>query len=257
MQGPILRKKLSPHEQVIVGYYTRAPEVFQTMKRKNPSVTHKRPKKKVRTATFNAAANNVGAFTNRNAVEWKNIDAGSTILNPSASGISWPTGVFLNGIALGNTPTTRIGRKVALTKLQVRWTRISSSIATIGGVNVLNQYPFRILVVYDRSPTGVIPVITDILVATTFEAPLNLNNTERFLVLADEYPIKDQGHTAITVGGKFNRKWPKALACQWGGAGGGTIADISCGAIYLYFGCPQPTGNESLTFYSRIRYADA
>lgn len=219
------------------------------------------PKKKLkqqqRLATFNAAAQNVGAFTNRNAVEWKNIDAGATILNPAASGISWPTGVFLNGIAQGSTPNTRNGRKVALTKLQVRWTRLSTSVATVGAVTVLNQLPFRILVVYDRSPNGTIPVIQDILSGTGFDTPLNLNNSERFLILADEYPIAAQGHTAITVSGKMNRKWPKALACQWAGAGGGTIADISCGAIYLYYGCPQPSGNETLTFYSRIRYADA
>lgn len=194
-------------------------------------------------------------------MEWKNVDVGIAITNPAGSNIAWQVGTFLNPIAPGNTPTTRVGRKVAINSLLIRWIRTGLLLASTGPPIIFADGgpPFRVIIVYDKQPFGAIPAITEILISADYNSPLNLNNSERFLILHDEQPCIKQGHNSSNMSGKIYLKWPKALTNQWGGAGSGNIADCSSGAIYCFFGTPNNTTaqNFSFTGYSRIRYTDA
>lgn len=143
-------------------------------------------------------------------------------------------------------------------KMIVRWSRNSPGTIVAGANTFSTPIPFRILLIYDRSPQGAVPPITDVLTSNAFEAILNLTNSDRFLVLADRYPCVDAGHNTNYMGGKINVNFKNGLLAQFFDTPGGAIADLSAGAVYLYFGCSGATaaGSEVLQFNSRIRYTD-
>lgn len=216
---------------------------------------------KRRKTGFQSMANNIGATTKQSATEWKNIDTGGTI-TVATGAPDWGAlgaGVFLNGIPAGVSSQQRVGRKVSMKSMTFRWSRNSPGTLVVGANNFVSPVPFRILIIYDRSPNGAVPPITDVLTSNAFEAIQNLPNSDRFLVLADRIPSKDQGHVATYMGGKMHVKFGAGLICQWFDTIGGLITDISAGAIYVYFGCTGPTaaGNENFQFNCRIRYTDA
>ena len=99
--------------------------------------------------------------------------------NPSASSSGFTASELLNGITTGATATTRIGRKINLKSLYLRYT-VGLTASSTGGCQ------FRILVVYDKQTNGNTATITDILLSDEFKAPNNLSYRDRFVVLADE-----------------------------------------------------------------------
>lgn len=85
----------------------------------------------------------------------------------------------LNLLATGTDFNTRIGRKVALKSVQVRGTVYPVDSATQSG-------SARVMIVYDDNPNGgSIAAISDILQASEGDAFMNLNNRDRFKVIAD------------------------------------------------------------------------
>lgn len=209
-------------------------------------------------------ARQIGATERRNAVEQKQVDiTNATLAIPSASA-AWSSLELLNGIGTGVLTSQRVGRRVSLQKLAVRW--------IMSAANGLYYAPFRIMVVYDKAPNGVLPAITEILNANTMLGQVNLNNTDRFMILKDLYPCErgEQGYGAISIGGvgaghngqagKFTIKFNPPLQEQFL-LSNNLIADISTGAIYLMW-CmtgSQTTsaGSFVLSFSSRVRYTDA
>jgi len=105
-------------------------------------------------------------------------------------------------VGQGTGNNDRIGRKIAMTKLQLRWERWQ-------GTGVPD--PFRILVVYDRSPNGANPAITSILSANGISTPVNLSNTDRFLILMDIYPCAQQGMTELYMCNKETESFHQRL----------------------------------------------
>lgn len=204
-------------------------------------------------------AHNIGASTGgKSTPEWKNIDFGTTIAIPAGPDWGGGVGIHLNPIIRGVGNDGRIGRKVSMKKLVFRWSRNSPGLLTVGANNYSAPVPFRILLIYDRSPSGAVPPITDVLTSNNFEANLNLTNSDRFLVLSDQYPCETQGHNQHYMGGKIHVNFKTGLLAQFFDTPGGAIADMSAGAIYLYYGCSGATtaGSEALQFNSRIRYTD-
>jgi len=193
-------------------------------------------------------ARQIGATAGSGPVvaERKNIDASATL----TSGLNiWSAITLLNGIAQGTAVGQRIGRKTVLKSLLVRW-----QISTWQGVT-------RILVVYDHNPNGALPLIADILTnpgVLGINAPNNLGNSDRFLILKDFYPGKDfsltMGATA-SIGDSFFIKLPDGgLQNQWTDATTGTIADVTTGAIYIM--SVSISAASPVIFTSRIRYTD-
>ena len=218
-----------------------------------------RPKKKAKgKGAFSAQARNIGAIgPPRNAPELKNFD---TILTVGAYAQNWSTFQHLNAIPQGATANQRIGRKLTLKKLAFRWNfrlGTGSSLA-----------PLRMIIVYDHSPLGSVPLATDVLNSNDINGQFNLNNSERFMILADRYLVQEQGYEPSLSGsdlsgagwaGKLVLNFNPGLNQQYNGNTGGGIADVTSGAIYVSF-CSTVSGTALLgtvtTFNSRVRYTD-
>jgi len=158
-------------------------------------------------------------------------------------------GTLLNGMANGSDASTRIGRKVNIKSLLLRWSFRLSTTTTAGG-NI------RFIVVYDKQSNAAAPVITDILLADAFDSPNNLSNRDRFVTLMDvitpaigtsgDYAVAGVGYKRLNLETMFNA------------GSAGTIGDITSGSIYVF----AASSNSFLTTAlvqltrARIRYSD-
>lgn len=221
---------------------------------------NKRPRKRTKTVEATVAipanaqfrpprpqpsfARQIGAVAAPSAPERKNIDVTTTITG-GAAGI-WSAVTLLNQIAQGATANQRIGRRVVLKSLLLRYNLAPSSTNNYG----------RVLVVYDHAPNGALPVITDILTVDQINGPNNLINNDRFMVLHDEYLCNPASINARICGKWYLKLGPGGVGLQnqWTNATTGTIADITTGAIYIMT-C-DPSSTNSLAFTARIRFTD-
>jgi len=156
----------------------------------------------------------------------------------------WTPVTLLNSIDQGTTSSQRVGRKVQLKSIQMRW-----------AFGFDNNFSSRLLVVYDRDCNGVTPTMADILGPAAFPrmtAPMNLANTDRFVVLHDEIvnPAFGAGFTA----GKFYKKINLPMLFT------STSLDVTSireGGIFFMMGSTQNASPEpNIEFTSRIRYTD-
>lgn len=219
----------------------------------------KRPKKKIRSG-YELALINMGAHHRLNTPEWKAVTLNSVLTIPG-NDLTWSTVQLINGITQGVVSSGRIGRKVTVGSVQVRWHYSFPLSATD------NRWgPWRWMLVYDSSPDGVLPTPSLILDDNSFLGNINLNNSERFAILHDEVvPGTTAGYMPLsgTLGssgfaGKFYRKFSRGLEMHFS-ATLGTIADIQKGAIYIMFcNSNSVSGSASSSFYfnARTRFTD-
>ena len=189
-----------------------------------------------------------GGWASPSGPELKYIDtnAGTAITFASSA---FATGVLLNGVAQGSDATARIGRKMVMKSLLLRWTWNLGSTSTGGS-------PVRVMVVYDKQTNAAAPAITDILVADTFIGQNNLNNRDRFTVLCDQIsePIGANGNTSI--GGTIYKSLNMETMFNSGNAG--TVADITSGSVYLFVAQTGGIGvvNPIFNWRARVRFTD-
>lgn len=158
--------------------------------------------------------------------------------------------LLLNGCAQGTTAGTRIGRRITMKSLLLRWNFTLA--ATTAGSGAL-----RILVVYDAQANATAPAVTDILDTDNFVSGMNLSNNRRFKVLCDivlENGIGTPGPGACAgtryVRGDWNTEFNTGSA--------GTIGDIQSGSVYML---TAQSGNlitaaPLSTIFTRIRFQD-
>lgn len=110
------------------------------------------------------------------ATELKVIDTASAQYAADTTGAI----TLISGVATGTDYTNRIGRKVMLKTIQVQGTVYPVDDNTQSGTS-------RVMVVYDKQPTPAValPVMTDILNTSDGDSYMNLNNRDRFVVMAD------------------------------------------------------------------------
>lgn len=208
----------------------------------------KRPQQQVVTTTVErpfkqprpSFARQIGAVASSTAPEKKNFDLAGTLTGAGAG--QWSPVTLINGIAQGNTANTRIGRRLTLTSMTVRWT-------TTGAFSGTGRW----MIIYDHAPNGALPLITDILTVDTVNGFMNLINNDRFMVIHDEYINNFNTAGAATMCGKWNYN-RQPLQNQWTNAATGTIADITTGAVYI-LAC-SPNVITGVVFGSRIRFTD-
>lgn len=155
----------------------------------------------------------------------------------------------------------RIGRKIYMKSLHFRGVVFNTAAAA--------QDFVRILILYDSNPNGAAPAYTDILqdstagAGTNFFSHLNLINRERFKVIRDWHrvmPLTTAANTESSVPETncFHLDWwipLKGLETIFNGTNGGTIGDISTGAVIIMtFGCNTSLWQLNGTF--RLRYYD-
>jgi len=114
----------------------------------------------------------------------------------------------------------------------------------------------RILVIYDKQCDGAQPSISEVLSVDNFISPLNLANSDRFVVLADEISDSMQS-SSMPMSVKRYIKCNLPVIYQ---GTSNSVTSISTGAIWMLVsnnGGISTSGNtNNLDVYTRIRYID-
>lgn len=186
-----------------------------TMKRSRTGkeLTYKKPTKKRTTAKASQAATWPPSLqTKEKALEKKYIDNASAIYQVNQTGSI----TLLNGCSTGTDNTNRIGRKFINKSVYIRgYVAPEYDFSGQAAIAVTAQQA-RMLLVWDEQPQGNTPAITDILVEALPSSQLNLNNRDRFRILADE--VFDFG-PALSI--------QTATQAQFG-YGGNQISEVKC-----------------------------
>lgn len=166
---------------------------------------------------------------------------------------AFTAGTLLNGLANGSDASTRIGRKVNIKSLLIRWSFATATTTTWDS-------NFRILVVYDKQANAAAPAITDILLTDNFNSQNNLSNRDRFITLADFMTPRNVGGSNNSCVAADNGVIFKKLNLEtmFNAGSAGTIGDITSGSIYYFV---AQTGaalvaNIAQSTRVRIRYTD-
>lgn len=202
-----------------------------------------------------------GGYT-PNTVERKvsDIDTGTVQVNTtgSISLLCCPT--------LGSDMTNRIGRKILMKSVYVRgFVRID----TINVPGTILQQLCRMVLLVDMQPNGALPAVTDILKEASPVSQLNLNNRDRFKILCDKEWIFDHQNLVNTAGASYAtagrsvgivKKYKKLnIETIFNGVNGGTIADITSGALLMLWIGSNVAGttDSNAVLSTRVRYNDA
>lgn len=241
--------------RMIGGRFTRWYGSARPMSRLYAKYGYKAPRSRMygRRDTVNAKATRALTLIRKfqKEEEVKEVDVTGTAAIAFASTDTWQAAgrILLNPLSQGTTNGTRIGSKVTLKDLTMRY-NISRAFTDAGGMVA------RIVVFYDRKPAGAVPGATDIFETDNYLAPLNRGNAGRFAILFDKfYEFDAQQRNAVEkVYIKLNRT-PKT---DYGLGNAGDITDISKGALYVWanFGL-QDTANSNFIYNSRVKYTDA
>lgn len=217
---------------------------------KRAAETHKvlNPAKKQK-PTLNRTKSQLFIAKNKTGPEKKNIDITATIGVASGSA-TFGAVQDLNVVAQGTTAETRLGRKIIMTSMELRW---SYSLAPTS----IQGSPLRVLVVYDKQANAAAAAATDILqTPAVFTTCMNLANSERFVVIMSFLTEPISLNNNYSVAGVQYRRF--RLETVFNDTNAGTIADIQTGAILLLT-CQDGnigTANASFLYYSRIRFED-
>lgn len=178
---------------------------------------------------------------------------------------------LLNGIQTGAAFFNRIGSRIEMRNLHIRGQVVLAATATVSML--------RLLIVYDRQPTGALPVVSDLLqsrdqtgtATTSGSSEINLDNRDRFTIIRDMQlyaPPATFTAGVLTNGPQFpgndDQQWDinefiklRGLTTHYKSSSNPTtIADISTGALYAYF---VANGSDNTWQFSggfRLRYAD-
>lgn len=149
--------------------------------------------------------------------------------------------VQCNQIVQGTTALTRIGNHITIARMDLKMS------FKLNGTDKYNSV--RYLVIHDKFPNGLAPVLSDIVIslgigtALNFESMVNPYHTKRFKILKDKVldldaDFKDQ----INIHHVFRSK----IHVQYQGDTG-AIASISAGAIYIIAGSQTYAGVAGAT----------
>lgn len=246
-----------------VTYTGSRPAKFARGTKGNPIVIQARPKS--RRATYLPIS--------RHAMEVKGVD---TTFNEASVETATNTNgdaYVLNLIQQGNGSWNRVGRHVQLRSLRLK--------GVVGCYSQLNANTYdantmRMVVVWDKQPSGAaVPSFDDIFghtdqsgtETTTFLDPLKYDNTGRFSVVMDKtFTHNPCGPWGTGVKGRTEQPFDYFINLKnrqtifSGQSTPMTIADISTGALYVYFRAKKETNDESVwdvsSTLARLRYTD-
>lgn len=194
-----------------------------------------------------------GVYNRRGREELKLIDKEATATTFLAAGAV----TLLNGIAQGTDNTDRIGRKTILKSILFRISVFPSATAPAATGDVV-----RVMLVYDCQTNAAAPAVTDIISAGFYDNPMNLNNRDRFKILADKFitmSANNYAAAALTAGSptaKHLKIYKKMSMDQIFAGTAATVGSISTGGIFLL---TISKGNliSTYDYDSRIRFIDA
>lgn len=195
----------------------------------------------------------------RASQELKSFDITAASCNMNTGG----TVQVLNLPVVGTDYDDRIGRKITIKSVYVRGFGYIQAAATGGSAQDAPIQLHRMILVWDKQPNAAIAAITDILAIATSSSHLNLNNRDRFLVLKDKQWVV--GPLNATQGLNGNCGYPIKVykkmnfEAVYNGTNGGTIADITTGALLLVTIGDVASGLDDgvANVKTRIRFVDS
>lgn len=176
--------------------------------------------------------------------EKKNIDTFTSAYWTTASGAFTITP--LNLIAQGTTSTSHIGRKAVMTSVLCRgWLGLSAG-----------TFPVRIVLVYDKETNGATAAASDIFAISDSLSPMNLANTDRFIVVGECQPMVNTQQTNPGVcHWEIFRKM--SLPIAFNDNTNANIAAINAGSLLLCTCLGDNTSTISLQeTFTRVRFID-
>jgi len=176
--------------------------------------------------------------------EFKSLDVTVTAGAADTTG----TLTLLNGVAPGSDINQRVGRQIMMKSIQLNFTGIG---------NASNDSIIRFLVVWDKQCNAAALTIANLLTAASVNSTRNLDNRNRFVILADQrMPVNIAGVEGHYWQTTFYRKLRHPTTFNTGNAG--TVADMTTGSIYLVVIGSNVAGATAGTFNStsRIRFLD-
>lgn len=186
--------------------------------------------------------------------EKKNIDVLNTVGVVAGAVVS--TLFLLNGVDDGATSLTRIGRRINMTSLEIRWS--GNMAATSAG-----STPLRLCVVYDKQANGVAPAATDVFQIDQISTMMNLSNSRRFKVIVDELVgnVSTAGPAGwnVKLWRDFTAKGTKeGLAVEFNENSTATITSIIGGSLFAFVWQSGGliTAAPTQALYSRVRFLD-
>lgn len=231
-----------------------------TKKRKRSTSTNKSIRK--RESTVQKRARHVGAIGN-NLPEVKNFDQ-RFVMTTSTSLPGWSSVRLINGCVQGTSKNDRIGNKYDLKsvflRVHIQWASAVTQPCNLG--------PFRFAVIWDQAPNKGSPLATDIWAEDSIFAPVNLDNSDRFIIVADKILPNDIGLSYTTdpvrhsyffdIYKSFGKKgWQVHMSGNSGGATSmntGSLWVMVCNSVR----CTSATvTNVECDTYSRIRFTDS
>lgn len=178
-----------------------------------------------------------------------------------------PTFNTLNAQINGAELYQRVGRKTYMKSLHIR--------GYISNIITTTQDMGRIIIYYDSQPNAAAPLITDLLqdsnaaAGTTAFSEINLINRQRFKILRDyQVLLPSVTNTAgvltnLTIMDPIKESFNidffiklKGLETIYNATNGGTVADITSGAIGMVCVCASNNSDWAFTWTSRLRYYD-
>lgn len=164
---------------------------------------------------------------------------------------TWAGPTLLNGLQVGGSPQQRVGRKVTWTKMLVR-----CNFTATDPIAPTTDTRIRVLIIYDKQTNGANPTVTSVLAIDEFTSPMNLDNRDRYVILADVEVPQSVGLNNFSGTVTFNRKFNLETIYNVNGAG--DVGDINTGAIFgMYCGNNVNFGTGiSSRMQVRLRFLD-
>lgn len=185
--------------------------------------------------------------------KYLDIACGAYNFGAAIGSVGTPVFTLLNGMSLGTTGSTRIGRQVTATSLQVKNAIQLDATSTSGVV--------RTIVFWDLQSNGAAPAIGDLLefntATTILMSPLNMSNRDRFVVVWDD--IQQLGNTT-TYGPScaLQNSYEKCRVTSiYNGGNVGDVTDIQTCALFSCTFGSVGVANPVVRGFYRLRYVDA
>lgn len=205
-----------------------------------------------RSATTQQAIRTGGWANPASGTELKFADKGF-VNNIAGSVLTFVPPVQIGIIGPGTGPSDRIGRKLTVTKIYLRWAWAMAAGATGGS-------PCRVIVFYDKQANGVAPAITDLLLSDGFSSANNLTYRDRFVVLMDLLtPSISSSLTPWAVAGSEVKN--TSLEVVYNTGTDGLVGSIASGSLWIMTaqcnGIASAGTAATFTCSARVRYRDA
>lgn len=156
---------------------------------------------------------------------------------------------LLNGLVPGSAATQRIGRKVVMKSIYIRWVAEVEP-TTVAGANI------RWIVFYDKQANATAATPDSVLESDAFTSPNDLSNRDRFVVIWDKVTNSVSQEGNISDAGKEYKSISLETCFNSGTAG--TISDITSGSLYIMAAQSGSATTLGPQFKAtvRVRYTD-